>query len=208
MGRAPILGARNEFLACRYLEERGVIAPRVAAFAERGWNPARRRSFVLCDELAGYTSLEDLTAAWPSSPPDPLHVRRLVEAVAAFSRELHAAGIVHRDYYICHLWLRDDAWQQGRAELAVIDLHRALRFSQLPDRWRKRDLAALLFSVLDLPVHQRTWLRFVRHYRGKPLKEIFAQEGDFWRAVYARASALYRKGEKKGLTQGRFQPDV
>ena len=41
---------------------------------------------------------------------------------------------------------------------------------------------------------------------GRPLPEVFATEGRFWRRVYRRALDLYEKGERQGLTQGRFTP--
>ena len=204
--RLPVLGARNEYLTCRHLAQHGISAPQVAAFAERGHNPAARESFVICDALEGFESLEDLAERWESSPPDPLLKRRLVMAVARFARAMHEAGVVHRDFYICHLLVNRRALERGEVELAVIDLHRAQIHRHLPQRWRRRDLAALLFSVLDLPLGRSTWLRFVRVYRGRPLRDVWAEEGGFWDDVYARAVALYRKGQRRGLVTGRFQP--
>lgn len=204
--RLPVLGARNEYLTCRHLARCGIAAPRVAAFAERGRNPAARESFVICDALEGFTSLEDLTEGWEANPPDLRLKRRLVVAVAHFARAMHDAGVVHRDFYICHLLVNPQALRLGEVELAVIDLHRAQIHRQVPQRWRRRDLAALLFSVLDLPLERRAWLRFVRVYRGRPLREIWAAEAGFWDAVYARAVALYRKGQRRGLVKGRFRP--
>ena len=204
VGKRPVLGAENEFRACRHLEQCGLNAPRVAAFAAAGGNPAARRSLILCDELAGFVSLEDVVDGWDDSPPEPASRRRLVMAVARFVRRLHEAGVVHRDLYLCHLLLRADAWAAGEVELAVLDLHRARIVSPVPDYWRRRDLAALLFSALDTPVHRHAWLRFVRVYSGRPLKEAFAAEGAFWRSVYRRAVKLYAKGSRKGLVKGRF----
>jgi len=204
--RLPVLGARNEYQTCRHLAGRGIAAPRVAAFAERGCSPAARDSFVICDALEDYESLEDLTDRWDDEPPDPLVKRRLVVAVARFARAMHAAGVVHRDFYICHLLVRREALQRGCVELAVIDLHRAQIRRRIPRRWLRRDLAALLFSVLDLPLSRTAWLRFVREYRGRPLREVWARDGSFWNGVYKRARALYRKGQRRGLVKGRFQP--
>ena len=203
--KRPVLGAENEYRACRHLEDRGLNAPRVAAFAVGGGNPAARRSLVLCDELAGFASLEDVVDGWDESPPDRLARRRLLVGVAGFVRRLHEAGVVHRDLYLCHLLLRSDAWAAGDVELGVLDLHRARMLSPVPAFWRKRDLAALLFSALDAPVHRRAWLRFVRLYSGRPLREAFARDGAFWRSVYRRAVRLYGKGSRKGLVKGRFE---
>jgi heptose I phosphotransferase len=205
-GRLPVVGARNEYEACRHLERAGIKAPTVAAFGERGWSPAARFSFVVCDALEGRESLEELANRWDAAPPTPLEQRRLVMAVAAFARAMHAAGVVHRDFYICHLLLDRDAYRSGRVDLAVIDLHRAQIHQRPPARWLRRDLAALLFSTLDLPLSRRSWLRFVRAYRGRPLREVLREEGPFWAAVYERAVALYGKGRRKGLVKGHFPP--
>lgn len=206
VGKRPVLGAENEYQACRHLERCGLKAPRVAAFAAAGGNPAARRSLVLCDELAGYTSLEDEVNGWQRTPPDPAAARRLVMGIARFVRRLHQAGVVHRDLYLCHLLLRADAWADGRVELAVLDLHRARILSPVSNFWRRRDLAALLFSALDAPLHRRAWLRFVRVYSGCALQDAFARDGAFWRSVYRRALKLYAKGARKGLVTGRFAP--
>lgn len=199
--RLPVIGARNEFEACRHLERCGVTAPTVAAFGERGINPARRFSFIICDALEGRNSLEDVTASWLQTPPSPVTKRRLVRAVAAFARAMHDAGVVHRDFYICHLLACGTA--AGQVDLAVIDLHRAQLHGRIPRRWLRRDLAALLFSVLDLPLTRRDWLRFLEVYRQRPLRQVLRDEARLWRSVERRAERLYRKGLRKGLVPGR-----
>ena len=206
VGKRPVLGAENEYRACRHLERCGVTAPRVAAFATAGANPAARRSLILCDELTGFTSLEAVADQWARSPPDQVACRRLVLGVAGFVRCLHAAGVVHRDLYLCHLLLHTKTWAQGAVELAVLDLHRARILAPISNYWRRRDLAALLFSALDTPLRQRAWLRFVRVYCDRPLREEFGGNGAFWHSVYRRAVRLYAKGRRKGIVAGRFQP--
>ena len=101
--------------------------------------------------------------------------------------------------------MRDSArWVGGAANLGVLDLHRALHFQQVPDRWRKRDLAALLFSSLDLAYTRRDWLRFIRWYTGRPLRLELRERGVFWLSVVERANKLYREGERKGIVKGRY----
>ena len=196
--KRPVIGAENEYVACRDLLEEGIAAPKPAAFAKTSGSIATQRSFVLCDELKDFTSLEDITNTWATSPPSLSNKRALLCAVAEFARAFHGQGFIHRDFYICHL-LADDAALAGNVvKLAVLDLHRARRFAQIPDRWLKRDLAALLYSVMDLDVSQNDWLRFVRIYCGRSLKEEWAARGEFWREVFNRAQKLHSKGQRKG----------
>ena len=77
--KRPVLGARNEFRACRRLRTNGVRAPAVAAFGEMGRNPATRRSLVVCDALGDFVSLEDIGNAWHAQPPAPALKRRPAE---------------------------------------------------------------------------------------------------------------------------------
>lgn len=197
VGKKAVLGAENEYRACLHLARHDVRAPRVAAFAAERGNPARRRSFVLCGELAGFDSLEKLTDAWAAEPPSPLAKRRLVLAVARLVRRLHEIGLAHRDLYICHLLIDREKWAAGEAELAVLDLHRALVQAPISPFWRRRDLAALLFSTLHLHLPRFSQLRFVRIYTGRPLREAFQQDGDFWRGLERRAKALRKKALRR-----------
>lgn len=200
----PVIGATNEYEACQALFEEQIAAPRPAAFAVSSGSIAVRRSFVLCDELAGYTSLEDLTDAWAQQPPSAIERQRYLYAVARFARKFHEAGFIHRDFYICHLLADDAALAEGEVSLAVLDLHRARRFAQIPRRWLKRDLAALLFSSLDLGFSQRDWLRFIALYSDKPLRETLREQAGLWRAVRARADKLYSEGLRKGTVKGHY----
>jgi heptose I phosphotransferase len=203
--KRPILGASNEFEACRGLAEAGIAAPVVAAYAVSRGSLASRQSFVLCDELAGYTSLEDCTDNWHTQAPDPRLKQRVLYAVADFARRFHDRGFIHRDFYICHLLAEDKRYAQGQVSLAVLDLHRARRFDKIPQRWLKRDLAALLFSSMDLGYSRRDWLRFIHIYTGQPLQSVMAEQGPFWRSVLERAERLYDEGLRKRVVKGLYR---
>ena len=195
--KKPVVGAKNEFMACSQLAELGIVAPVPAAYGASAGNLAQRQSFVLCDALVGFTTLEDLTATWRESPPSPQLRIKLLYAVADFAKNFHHHGFIHRDFYICHLLVNDQALQRGEVQLAVLDLHRARRFKAMPDRWLKRDLSALLFSTMVIPLNQREWLRFLRRYSGQPLKTELGERGSFWGQVVARAHKLYAKDQSK-----------
>ena len=206
--KRPVIGAENEYLACSQLKEVGIQAPLPAAFQVEAGSIASRRSFVLCDELEGFVSLEDVTDPWPDAPPDAKLKHHLLMRVADFARQFHAEGFIHRDFYICHILAEVTALQQMRADLAVLDLHRARRFAEVPERWLLRDVAALIFSALDLDFSMRDCLRFIRRYSDKPLKEELRSNGAFWTKVARRADTLYREGTRKGIVKGRYQPDT
>lgn len=206
--KVPIVSARPEFLACERLAEVGIRAPRVAGFGIRGRNPATLKSFIVCDALDDYVSLEAAAAHWRRQPPTLAWRRRLLREAALFTRKLHAAGVNHRDYYLSHLYVRKGQDGTGAVELAVIDLHRAGLRRRVPNRWLRRDLAALFFSCtdvwtdsggdasVDLALTRRDWFRFVRDYTGeRPAAAIRAQPR-FWRTVLRRARRLARRGRR------------
>jgi heptose I phosphotransferase len=197
--KPPVIGARNEYLACRHLEAQQIPAPRVAGFGRYGRNPARIRSFVICDALEGFISLEDFTNNWHERPPS-LRLRwRLVDAVADLTRDIHRAGVNHRDYYLCHIFADVAALEREEIELAVIDLHRAQVRSHIPRKWVLRDLAALLFSVMHLGLSRTDYLRFIARYTGRPFREALKQDDDFWHKVDRRARRLFAKAVSRGI---------
>ena len=195
--KLPPVGARNEFAACRHLAARRIRAPRVAAFGRRGLNPARARSFVVCDALDGYVSLEDLTDTWSTDPPALSLRRRLVYAVADLARRLHGAGVNHRDFYLCHIWAHAAALSRGEVELAIIDLHRAQIRPRVPRRWVLRDLAALMFSAAHLGLSRNDYLRFLKRYTRRPLRSVLRKDAALLRRVRRRANRLVRESRTR-----------
>jgi len=103
--KRPVLGARNEYEAIRRLEKLGVATMKVAAFGERGKNPARIQSFIITEELVNTVSLEEVCCEWKNHPPPFALKLALIRYLADVSRTLHGNGVNHRDYYICHFLL-------------------------------------------------------------------------------------------------------
>jgi heptose I phosphotransferase len=104
-GRWPVLSARNEFEAIRRLDEAGIPSVEVVGCGERGRNPATRQSFLLMRELSDCRDLEKICREWPQQSPSAAFRRAVIEAIGTTSKQMHDAGINHRDYYLCHLWL-------------------------------------------------------------------------------------------------------
>jgi len=197
MLRWPVLGARDEWRAIRRFEELGVATMTIAGFGERGVLPSRRQSFLVTDELAGTISLEDFCREWPTAPPPAGLKRGLIEKVATIAKTLHNNGVNHRDFYICHFLLElatlREPYRADRLTVYVIDLHRVQIRARTPRRWIEKDVAALHFSSMDIGLTLRDRLRFVRHYQDRPLRQVLAEEQEFWSGVERKAQRLYRQ---------------
>lgn len=175
--RLPVLGAQDEWRAIRRLTDVGVDTMRTVAFGQQGANPARQRSFIVTEELAPTVSLEDYCSDWATHPPPILLKRALIARVAWTARTMHAAGVNHRDFYICHFLVHlDPPPTKDRLKLSLIDLHRAQVRPTTPRRWRDKDLAALHFSALDIGLTRRDLLRFLVAYFGYPLRRVVSEE--------------------------------
>lgn len=191
--RLPILGAGSEYRAVQALRRLGVDTLDVAAYAERGWNPARRHSMIVTDDLVGTVSLEDYCADWRSNPP-PFRTRmKLLLKVADSAGRMHSSGINHRDFYICHFHLDEATLAQPLPRCYLIDLHRAQMRAHTPRRWRVKDLAGLYFSAMDCDLSRRDLLRFLSRYTPGGLREALGRDAGLWREVQEKALRLYRR---------------
>ena len=195
----PVLGAGQEWRAIQRLTEAGVPTMTAVAYGERGSNPAAQHSFIVTEELAPTTDLEQLTLNWAQQPPAARLKRALIAEVAKMVGGMHRAGVNHRDCYICHFLLHTDkAVTADDFRLSVIDLHRAQVRSAVPLRWRNKDLAALYFSALDIGLTRRDTLRFLRTYFQRPLRDILRDEARLLAWLERKADKLYARKQRYG----------
>lgn len=200
--RLPILGASNEWRAIHRLEALGVDTMRAVAYGRRGANPAREHSFIVTEALAPTVSLEDFCRDWAKTPPTTPPVlalkRALIRRVAEMVGAMHRGGVNHRDCYLCHFLLHLDPIPTADVlKLSVIDLHRAQIRPQTPRRWRDKDLAGLYFSALEIGLTRRDYLRFLRVYFGRPLREVLRDEQGLISHLRAEGERLLTKYRRK-----------
>jgi len=197
--RIPALGAANEYAAIRRLESLGIETMKIAGFGQQGGSFARRKSFIITEELLNTISLEDYCEKWRETKADFRIKYGLIKKVADISRRIHDNGLNHRDYYICHFLLdisKDN--HPGSLKLFLIDLHRAQLRRKTPFRWRLKDIASLYFSVMTLGLTQKDYYRFMCFYSGKSLRECFSDKDRFWRKVESRGQKLWQRKLRKG----------
>lgn len=207
--RAPVVGALNEWHGVHRLKDLEIDTMSVAAYGIRGRNPATKHSFIVTEALPTETSLEDFCADWKDNPPSSLKQIRLkrwiLNKVVETARVIHENGANHRDFYLCHFLLdaHFDNEEQVSAEskLYLIDLHRLQMRRKTPVRWAVKDIAGLYYSSKDIGLTKRDLLRFMKLYRGKPLREIFENDLSFWNKVVSRGNKLYASEQRKALAK-------
>ena len=124
-----------------------------------GWGTSGGRSFILFDDLTGYTPADKLVERGT-----PFEV--LLEPTADLAAMLHKSGLHHRDLYLCHFMARV---MDNEVELRLID---AARVKRLPGpltraRWIVKDLAQFWYSTLKLPVTDDQRSRWLDRYASR-----------------------------------------
>jgi heptose I phosphotransferase len=207
LGRGGAHSAADQELRNIYrVIDAGIPAMRwVALGEERPGGPAAQKSLLVTEEIAGATQVDDYCEAAfgrDRSPQATAARRRLVLAVARLARRFHQAGLVHRDFYLCHFLVRP---VEGAAPaLHLIDLARLTQHRGGPaERWIVKDLAALLYSSwpsaatgIRSPVFTRTdAVRFAREYFQAP--QLGAAHKRLIRRIAAKAQRMARHEDRR-----------
>lgn len=188
--RLPVLGAKNEWDALNKLRALGIPSLIPLAYGVRGNNPARQQSFIVTRELTEVIQLDHFFEQYSVAINTR---RRILARVAHIARELHGAGINHRDFYLCHFMLRLASLTAAEPEIYLLDLHRAQVRAQVPERWLVKDLGGLLFSSLNIGFSQRDYVGFMQVYFAQDLRTVLAEQKNLIGKITARARATYRR---------------
>ncbi|HSC67599.1 MAG TPA: lipopolysaccharide core heptose(I) kinase RfaP, partial [Cellvibrio sp.] len=188
--RWPVLGASNEWNALNKLRALGIPSLIPLAYGVRGKNPARQQSFIVTRELTDVIQLDHF---FERCSVGIKAKHRILKSIATIARELHAAGINHRDFYLCHFMLKANfiADQEQIPEIYLVDLHRAQLRPRVPQRWLVKDLGGLLFSSLNMNFTRRDYLRFMREYFGCSVREVLATRSEMLKQVQQKAIKMY-----------------
>jgi heptose I phosphotransferase len=149
--------ARIEWEQIRRLKEAGTGSVTNVAFGEEMSGLWERRSAILLAEVPG-ESLEKWVERCPERA-SPGWIRGLADFVARF----HRAGYVHRDLYLCHVFVE----LRGQEPVfRLIDLARMMEPRFRRRRWLVKDLASLNYSTPPSAATAWDRLRFLKAYLG------------------------------------------
>lgn len=185
--QTPVWGARPEWTAILEFHRLGLPTMTPIAMGERDG-----RSFLLTDALQDCARLDHWLADSAPAAQNGGVRRRVLEALAAFARRLHASGWHHQDFYLCHV-----LWPSGAPpeRLHVIDLGRVQRHGGwLGRRWIVKDLAQLHYSAQAAT--RAECCRFLRSYLGRPLR---AGDKSLVRCILRKSARIARHSQKNGL---------
>lgn len=169
----------------------------VAAGKKRGRFGIVTQSFLLTEGVEDAHRLDHYWAMRlkvPLSREQILQKRGLIKRLAHLTRKMHSSGLNHRDYYLCHVFIREGR-QKESSKLFVLDLHRVDIRSKVGKRWIVKDLAALNYSSHGLPIQTTDRLRFLKCYLGKDRLE--RRDLRLLRQILKKTERIARHTEKR-----------
>jgi heptose I phosphotransferase len=176
------------------LSRAGIAAMRLIAYGEKLNPDGLLESFVLTEELTGYTQLDHFlrkrfatrdTQRWTRR--DPALVQ-LIRDVAAVASKFHKLGYNHRDLYCCHFFIAEPT--AGQFKVNLIDLQRVEHRHRFRQRWIVKDLAQLSYSA---PRERISWtqrMAFLKHYLG--VRRLRTQDKRLIRQILAKHRLMER----------------
>lgn len=183
--------AEIEFENIRAVARAGVRTMRGIVMGQTPGMLGPRQGYVVVSCVGGQ-SLEKLA---PELAGDEQAARRLTEALIDLVGRFHAAGLVHRDLYACHIFV--DRLDDGSLALSLIDLARVFRPRWRAFRWCVKDLAQLKYSMPPAWT-SRWWDAFLRGYLGDRAGEAARWDRAIGRKVAAIARHTGRKIQRAG----------
>ncbi len=172
--------AAQEWAALRTVRALRISVATPVALGQDCPGTGTTRSFLMTREIPG--AIEG--GVWLAQLPQPAR-REFLQRIAAMMRRLHAAGLVHKDFYIGHVLVSTEA---GRVELFLIDLQRVTCPAWFFRRWRVKDIGAMAYSALNAGASRGQLMRAYLDYCG--VKHLGAEHKRIARAALARVAWL------------------
>jgi hypothetical protein len=187
----PRYEALSEWQNISRLAAEGINVPAPVATGS-GYINGRPVAFMMVKEVPGIPADDYLREQFPQQAgADFKRKRKMIFQLAEFAARFHRAGYHHRDFYLCHTFVKEQG--SGDYLFHLIDLQRVQHRNFLRARWLVKDLAQLNYSV-PAGVSRTDCLRFFLTYSTH--KRLTAQDKKQIRAVVAKTRRIARHDEK------------
>jgi hypothetical protein len=144
------------------LARAGIQTPRVAAQGYQWGLLFEKRSVSITEKIPHAESLERrLPKFFFDSSRNGLREKRaFLHHLGEWAASFHASGWRHRDFYLSHIFLTDSG------SLYLIDLQRAFKPDHLAERFRRKDIAQLFYSMPRVSFSRTDRMRVYLAYAG------------------------------------------
>ncbi len=170
------------------LARSGIAAMKLIAYGEKLHVDGLLESFVLTEELRGYTQLDHfLEKRFAVLPRRQCTSRdhdllKLIGEVASVAAKFHRLGYNHRDLYCCHFFIKES--QRAEFKVNLIDLQRVEHRRHFRSRWLVKDLAQLAYSAPTDRISRTHKMAFIKKYLG--VGRLRPQDKRFIRHILAK----------------------
>ena len=148
--RTNVAAGLYDFAGSLELAQKGIEVARPIAFGQKHSRLFEQRSFAILEELPHAEALDRLLKSQSNEYKMLTDRKKLINNLATLARQMHLAGLFHRDFYLCHIFLCRDS--KGQERLSLIDLQRVFQPKIFKRRWQIKDpRPAVLFR--PRPVH-------------------------------------------------------
>jgi len=147
------------------------------------------KSALLTLAITDYTRASDLFKFWSSDPSKRNQRRQLIANIAKLAAIMHSAKFAHQDFYLVHLFVKDDM------TVLPIDLQRIIMEKQFGRRWRVKDLGQLLFSSMEF-TSLTDRLFFWKKYSETAGTELYKNR-PLIKAIIKKAMTIYNRSQRK-----------
>ena len=152
-------------------------------------NDSEGKSALLTLAITDYTRASDLLEKWKGDKSKRNERRKLIANIANLAAKMHSAKFAHQDFYLVHLFVKDDL------SLMPIDLQRIIMEKQFARRWRVKDLGQLLFSAMEY-TSKTDQLFFWQQYTESAGPDLYKNR-TLIRAIIRKAMSIYNRSQRK-----------
>jgi hypothetical protein len=185
--------AENEWKNLLLLHDLGFGTAVPVAYGERKKLGIPSFFVTVTEHLYGAEKLETYLPRRFTSPLGPGGIsekRLLINKIAALTREFHGMGFNHQDYYLGHLFLREED-----GGILILDLQRMKSRAAISSRDRIKDLGQLCYSAGLAGVFTKSDLmRFMLAYLGR--EALTENDKRLIRRVMAKRARIARHDRK------------
>jgi len=158
----------SEFAYICLFRERGIATVNPVAAGERKVGASQYESFLITDSFEPYISLEDIIRKFSDDlqgKAGETKKRNLIRQVALMTRQIHDAGINHRDFNADHV-LVSPFDEEGGFSLATYDLQRMDQRKWMRWKWGIKVMAEMSYTMPAPLFTEEDWLLLYQTYKG------------------------------------------